>query len=135
MVVMVDGKTENIPEHFKDIYSDLFNFVDDVNNMARVSKAIARNVDSKDIDAIEKVTPDIIKKAAAELKPGKGDPVFEFSSDCLKVNSERLAVLLAAIFQSFLVHGHVTRFLLLATLVEKDFFGSSITALPNLEFS
>ena len=126
----IDGVTENIPEHFKDIYSDLFNSVDDANNMTKVSEAIARKVESKDIDDIQKVTPDIDKKAAAKLKPGKGDPVFKFSSDCLNINSERLAVLLAAIFQSFLVHGHVTRFLLLATLVPiiKDKLGSINTS-------
>ena len=126
----IDGVTENIPEHFKSIYSDLFNSVDDANNMAEVSEAIAKKVKSKDIDDIEKVTPDIVKKAAAKLKPGKGDSVFTFSSDCVKVDSKQLSVLLAAIFQSYLVHGHVTRFLLLATLVPiiKDKLGSINTS-------
>ena len=53
-----------------------------------------------------------------------------FTSDCIKVDSEHLAVLLAAIFKSFLVHGHVSRFLLLATLVPiiKDKLGSISTS-------
>ena len=113
----LDGVTENIPEHFKTIYSDLFNSVDDANNMAVVSEAIVKKVNSKDIVDIEKVTPDVAKKAAAKQKPGKGDSVYKLSSDCVKIDSKRLTELLAAIFQSFLDHGRVTRFLLLVTLV------------------
>ena len=126
----IDGVTDNISEHFKNIYSELFNSVEDADNMAKVSEAVANKVESKDIEDIEKVTPEILKKAAARLKPGKSDSVFTFSSDCIKVNSERLAVLLAAVFQSFLIHGHVTRFLLLATLVPiiKDKLGSISTS-------
>ena len=80
----------------------------------------------KDLDDIEKVTPDVVKQAAEKLKPGKSDPVYSFSSDCIKVDSDRLAELLSMIFQSYLIHGHVTRFLLLATLVPiiKDKLGS-----------
>ena len=76
------------------------------------------------------MTPDILKKAAAKLKAGKSDSVFLFTSDCIKVDSQRLAVLLAAVFQSFLVHGHVSKFLLLATLVPiiKDKLGSMNTS-------
>ena len=45
------------------------------------------------------------------------DPVYTFSSDCIKVDSDLLAELLSIIIRSYLIHGHVTRFLLLATLV------------------
>jgi hypothetical protein len=126
----IDGVSKNISEHFKDIYSDLFNSVEDAENMARVSEVIENRVQSKDIADIEKVTPEVIKKATARLKPGKSDSVFIFTSDCIKVDSEHLAVLLAAIFKSFLVHGHVSRFLLLATLVPiiKDKLGSISTS-------
>ena len=122
----IDGETDNIAEHFKNIYSDLFNSVEDANDMAKVSEVITSKVQPKDVGDIEKVTPEIVKKAAARLKPGKSDSVFTFSSDCIKVDSERLTILLAAVFQSFLIHGHVTRFLLLATLVPiiKDKLGS-----------
>ena len=113
----IDGETENVPNHFKDIYSKLFNSVNDVESMAKLSDEIANRVSPSDIDDIMKVTPEVVKQAAAKLKPGKSDPVYSFSSDCLKVNSDRLSELLSIIFQSYLVHGHVTRFLLLATLV------------------
>ena len=122
----IDGKSENVPDHFKNIYSELFNSVNDAENMAQVSQEIASRISSKDLDDIEKVTPDVVKQAAEKLKPGKSDPVYSFSSDCIKVDSDRLAELLSMIFQSYLIHGHVTRFLLLATLVPiiKDKLGS-----------
>ena len=126
----IDGVNENISEHFKDIYSDLFNSVEDAENMAKVSEIIENKVKSTDVADIEKVTPDVVKKATARLKAGKSDSVYIFTSDCIKVDSEHLAVLLAAIFKSFLVHGHVSRFLLLATLVPiiKDKLGSISTS-------
>ena len=122
----IDGVTENVSEHFRGIYRDLFNSIEDAENMTKVSEVIAKTVKTKDIEDIEKVTPEVVKKATEKLKPGKSDPVFKFTSDCIKIDSKRLAILLAAVFQSFLIHGHVTRFLLLATLVPiiKDKLGS-----------
>ena len=126
----IDGVTDNISEHFKNIYSDLFNSVEDAENMAKVSEDITNRIQPKDIEGIEKVTPEIIKKAASRLKAGKSDSVFMFSSDCIKVESKSLAALLASVFQSFLIHGHVTKILLLATLVPiiKDKLGSMNTS-------
>ena len=56
-------------------------------------------------------------KAAANLKPGKSDPVYTFSSDCFKTNSVRLAEHTASMIKSFLVHGHIPQFMLVSTLV------------------
>ena len=64
----IDGVTNNILEHFKNIYIDLFNSVEDAENMAKASEDIANRVQSKDIEDIEKVTPEIIKKAATREK-------------------------------------------------------------------
>ena len=53
----IDGETENVPNHFKDIYSKLFNSVNDVESMARLSDDIANRISPSDIDDILKVTP------------------------------------------------------------------------------
>ena len=78
------------------------------------------------LEDVSKVTPKVVKEAASKLKPGKTDPVLKFSSDCIKVESDKLNELLSVIIQCYLIHGHVTRFLLLATLVPiiKDKLGS-----------
>ena len=126
VVTTMDGVKDNIPEHFKTIYSYLYNSVEDAEDMAKVSSEVEDKIGEFSLNDVSRVTPDIVKEAASKLKPGKSDPVFNFSSDCIKVDSDRLAELLSIIIQSYLVHGHVTRFLLLATLVPiiKDKLGS-----------
>ena len=113
----IDGVGANISEHFKMLYSDLYNSIEDADNMTRVSMEIENNIGDCSLDDVAKVTPRVVREAASKLKSGKSDPVFSFSSDCIKVDSEKLSELLATIIQCYLIHGHVTRFLLLATLV------------------
>ena len=69
------------------------------------------------LEDVNKVTPDIVKKAAHKLKSGKSDPSFSFSSDCLKNAPDNVFVCLSEIVQGFLVHGHVTIGLLVSTLI------------------
>ena len=68
---------------------------------------------------VNRVTPDIIKKAAGNLSDGKSDPTFLYSSDCFKHGPDHLFELLAVVFQSCLIHEHLTMFLLLATLIQR----------------
>ena len=108
------------------MYSDLYNSVEDTENLERVSEQVQLRVGTYSLQDVAKVSPKVVKEAASKLRAGKTDPVFTFSSDCIKVESEKLAYLLSIIIQCYLVHGHVTRFLLLATLVPiiKDKLGS-----------
>ena len=69
------------------------------------------------VTEVNRVTIEEVKKAAAALKPGKGDPVYSFSSDCLKVNSDILSEYTAVMIKSFLVHNHIPQIMLLSTLV------------------
>ena len=68
----------------------------------------------------------MIKTAAKNLSDNKSDPVFSYSSDCIKNGTDKLFELLSIAIQSFLIHGHITLFLLLATLIPliKDKLGS-----------
>ena len=113
----IDNVNENISDHFKTLYSNLYNSIDDAENMTKVSIDVEDNIGDYSINDVSKVTPKVVREAIMKLKSGKSDPVFSFSSDCIKVESDRLADLLSIIIQSFLVHAHVTKFLLLATLV------------------
>ena len=69
------------------------------------------------LEDVLRVTPSVVKEATKKLKPGKSDPVFSFGSDCFKNSPDVLFVNLANILQGFLIHGHVTQILLLATLI------------------
>ena len=82
----IDGVKENIPNHFKEIYSKLYNSEDDAENMPAVSTEVEAKVDGLSLTDVEKVTPEIIRAAIGKLKPGKSDSVYNFSSDCIKVD-------------------------------------------------
>ena len=75
---------------------------------------------------VAKVTTNIVKEAASRWSDSKNDPVFSFSSDCLKNVSNLLYEMLAIAFRVLLIHGHFTLYLLLATfiLIIKDKLGS-----------
>ena len=113
----MDGVKGNIPGHFKDIFNELYNCVNDGEEVSKISKDIEELICDKDISHVNKVTSEEVKKAALLLKPGKGDPSYTFSSDCISVKSEILAETTATLIRSFLIHGYIPQFMLLSTLV------------------
>ena len=122
----IEGVHENINEHFRSIYAKLYNSVNEGTEMAYLSKAINEKVSQIHLNDVKKVTTSVIREAAAKLSNGKTDPVYSYSSDCFIHGPEKLFELLATVFRSFLIHGHFTIFLLLATLIPiiKDKLGS-----------
>ena len=104
-------------EHFKEIYSKLYNSVDDKENIQNLLDDVNEEINFTHAHDVHKVTPEIVKEAAKHLKDGKSDPVHVFSSDCNKNGPDMLFKLLSIAIKSFLFHGHVTVYLLLATLV------------------
>ena len=113
----IDGVKDKISEHFKDIYRNLYNCVDDAEDVVKISQEVEDSINATSMVDVERVTPEEVRKAAQNLKPGKGDPTFSFSSDLLKLNSDILLDYISKMIKSFLVHGHVPQFMLLATLV------------------
>ena len=122
----MDGVQKDIQGHFKNIYGRLYNTHDDLEKMAEVEESVQSEVNQSHVNDVKKVTPEIVKEAAKHLNNNKSDPTYSYSSDCIKNGPEILYQHLSAALQSFLIHGHVTLFLLLATLVPiiKDKLGS-----------
>ena len=104
----------------------LRNSVDDKAAMEDLLNKVNSEINCSHMNDVLKVTPTTIKEACKNLKDGKSDPVHSFSSDCIKKAPDILFNLLAIVIRSFLVHSHVTTYLLLATLVPliKDKLGS-----------
>ena len=113
----MDGKKNNIANHFKDIYSELYNSVDDMENLFELKNDLENRINFSQLSEVSKVTPDIVKQAAGNLKDNKSDPTYSYSSDCFKHAPDKLFQLLSISIQSYLIHGHMTTFLLLATLI------------------
>ena len=103
-----DGEKDNISGYFGKIYSTLYNSADDAAEMQRVKSKVEKGVNSESIGDVEKVTPELVKKAVMKLKSGKSDPCYSFSSDCIKNGSENLFVKLSELIQGFMIHAHVT---------------------------
>ena len=59
----------------------------------------------------------MIKKATEHIKNSKNDPVFIFNSDSIKHSPDILFSYLSDLIRAFLIHGHVSKVLLLATIV------------------
>ena len=113
----IDGVSVNIPDHFANIYSALFNSTNDTENLQKVKIEIDKGINANSLVHVEKITPQIVKNAVKQLNSNKTDPKFDFSSDCFKNAPDQLFEHLANIFKIFLIHGHVSLFILLSTLV------------------
>ena len=122
----MDGVREDIPGHFRGIYDNLYNSHDDQAKVAEIEVEVNSRISSFHLSDVDKVTPDKVREAASHLNSNKSDPTYSFSSDCIKNGPDLLYEHLSVALQAFLVHGHVTLFLLIATLVPiiKDKLGS-----------
>ena len=126
----IDGVSENIPNHFAEIYKNLYNSAPDKDNVQNLYEKIDRMICSDSMKAVDEITPKIVEEAIRKVKSGKNDPINTFSSDCVKNAPSVLHDHLAYIFRSYLVHGHISKVLMLSTLVPllKDKLGDQCTS-------
>ena len=113
----IDGATKNIANHFSSIYSKLYNSAKDNDESKDITEKVENLITPYKITDVEAVTANIIKNSAQKLKPGKSDPSFSFLSDCIKNGPEVLYAVLARMYQGFMIHAHITKGLLISTLV------------------
>ena len=95
----------------------MYNSFDDKQNITNLLDEVNDGISHTHAYDVQKVTPDVIKEAVKHLKDGKSDPSHQFSSDCIKNAPDIMFKLLSFVVKSFLIHGHVTIYLLLANLV------------------
>ena len=67
----IDGESKDIPNHFRNIYSNLYNSVRDSEEVNKISDEVNKNISNENISDVNRVTIEEVKKAAAALKPGK----------------------------------------------------------------
>ena len=116
--ITIDGaEGKDIPNKFAEIYDELFNREDDDENIEHLSNGIHRDINEESMREVLNINSEVIKEAMEKLKPNKSDPIYDFTSDFLKNAPDILYEQLALVLKSFLIHGHVTESLLLATLV------------------
>ena len=113
----IDGNSTEIEEHFRNIYKELYNSTNDQTDLEAVKKKVESDVNPGNLHDVNKVTVQIVREAAKNLRDGKTDPVYNISSDCFIHGPDKLFDILSFIIRSFLIHSYVTGYLLLATLV------------------
>ena len=126
---MIDGVNTNIKSHFANIYKQLYNSIDDRDALMKVKQNLKDRVNSSLNDV---QTPSIVEEAIGRLKNNKSDPLFDFSSECLKNAPMVLCEHLTLLFRHYLTHGYISLELMLSTLIPlvKDKLGD-ITSSNN----
>ena len=103
----IDGDKKNIANHFSSIYSRLYNSANDNDETREITEKVENLTTPDKLKDVEAVTSDIIKQAGQKLKPGKSDPSYSFSSDCIKHGPEVFYSILSIIYQGFMIHAYI----------------------------
>ena len=123
----IDGEvgSENIAQHFADLYGQLFSRVQLGQEFEELREDLENQIAPDSLIDVFRVDDDVVKLALGKMKSGKSDGQYSFNSDCLINGPPELIRSIVNMFRSFLIHGRVPRFLLLCTLVPivKDNFG------------
>ena len=116
--LVIDGAAGSlIPEKFADVYEELYNREKDSNAVSNILDGINANILEDARQNIDKINTCSISDALDKIKPNKSDPTWEFSSDCIKNGPDVLLKHFEIMIKAFLIHGHVSEVLLLATVV------------------
>ena len=66
---------------------------------------------------VNRITPQLVKKALGSMKNSKNDSIFDFQSDCLINGPDALVNHLTNILKAFVIHGNVPYFILVCILL------------------
>ena len=113
----IDGVTDDIPDHFAAIYRELFSSVIDEAEIKIIKKEMEDRISTCNKQDVEKINSSCVERAVKKLKSSKNDPTYLISSDCLTNAPEDLFIHLSKIIRCFICHGHVSKFLLISSLI------------------
>ena len=110
----------------------LYHYVDDKDALMKVKHYLNDNINSLNIDDVQRITLSLVEEAIGRLKNNKSDLLFNFSSECLKNAPVVLCEQLTLLFRHYLTHGYISLALMLSTLIPlvKDKLGD-ITSSNN----
>ena len=129
----IDGRSKEIPDYLAGRYEQLYNQVDDRENLLALESDLATKIDDNSLRFADMITTEVVKNAVLnKLKPAKSDPIKDINSDFLIHAPEKLFEIIAKCFKGYLIHAHVSTYLLVSTMVPliKDKLGD-ITSSNN----
>lgn len=116
-VSTIDGHTHDIPDYLAEKYENLYNGVDDAENLTKLEAKLNDSISQHSCTHANLLNPDVIRSASRKLKTGKTDPIFSITSDYLMHGPQILYEILSFCLQSFIIHGHVSKILLISTMI------------------
>ena len=116
---VIDGQSnsDDIANHFKNLYSDIYNTHQDSGELNKVIEENNSSISQSDVNFLDKMTPDMVKNTILEFKNNKNDSVFDWKSNALKEGVESLAEPLCDLLRSLIIHGHIPQVFLVCSLV------------------
>ena len=105
----------NIADHFADIYSALYNRIENSVELEEVCSLIDSNINGECLIQLEKVNETLVKRALKTMKSCKRDSIFDSVSDCFINGPDKLIMHLTNLVKMFLVHGFVPTSVLICT--------------------
>ena len=116
--VTIDGASgDKIADKFAEVYKKLYNNGSDDEKVEDIRIKIQNGINGSEVNEIDKINSITIKEGMEKIKANKSDPLHNFSSDFLKNAPGILYEHLVTVVKTFVIDGHVTQSLLLATLV------------------
>ena len=104
---------EEIVAKFRDVYSNLYNSWGSEEEMVSIKQKVSALIQAEgSLGEVQKLTGQVVKKAACRMKAAKADVSGAFSSDALLHAPDSVFDLLSLVYRSWLVHGTVTLSLL-----------------------
>ena len=115
----IDGVSDPklISNHFRDIYSKVFNTHSDQDEVNDLIEENNRNIKQNDVEIVNKINPDLVKKMINSLHSDKNDSKYDFKSNALKVGVDILAEPFSDLLRSYLIHGHIPYIYLACSLI------------------
>ena len=103
---------DGIIEKFRECYEKLYNSAETSGEMFKIKSELDKKIKENCVvsrSEISKITPLVIKEAVKMMKPNKSDVSGYYTSDVFINAPDSLFVHLSAIFQSFVIHGTMTK--------------------------
>ena len=129
----IDGRSTDIPEYLAEKYGKLYNQVDDKENLSVLERELHGMISKESLEFVDRISASTVKSVVqTKLKSAKRDPTADISSDYIIHSPDKLFHLLANCFRGYIIHSHVSGFLLISSLVPliKDKLGD-ITSSNN----
>ena len=113
---IIDGN-DKPAEQFGNVYSKLYSSTNDEDDTKSILNEMEASLNVESLSDVDVVTPEVIEDVVKQIKSNKKDPVFAFNSSCIKHAPSSFYKHIANILKIFLVHGHVSNTLLVATII------------------